>query len=316
MKLSPVPPQVATIGLRILKTICTDSTHESLSSLQKDFIAGVQRHILKSEINVDQLKLLTPSELTGLEIEGEFCNRMIRGGIIAACIDGEMSLEAIRKLQMFAEVLKVDLAPIETARKLAQHNLILARFDIVRRSLPGVKIKQTIQNAGIAAMVRQFLPMFGAESSELTKRYEALRIYPQGSLGRAFIDYLDQNRFPMPGQKGAGPEIIVVHDCLHILGDYGTNAAEEIEIASFQAGCQFDDPVYALLFGLAQYHLDIQMAPVAPSQAMQANPEKLLAAFVRGCQVNRDMWRDFNPWEHFSKQVEDLRRQFNVLPKN
>ena len=133
-------------------------------------------------------------------------------------------------------------------------------------------------------------------------------------MAREYTNYLRKNDFPYPGEKGAGPEIIVVHDCLHILGGYGTTASEEIEIAAFQAGCQFEDPIYGILFGLAQYHLNVQVAPVAPSESLQADPEKLIAAFVRGCQINRDMWRDFDPWDYFDRPVRDIRRDFGVPP--
>ncbi|BCA56801.1 hypothetical protein W02_39410 [Nitrospira sp. KM1] len=89
-----------------------------------------------------------------------------------------------------------------------------------------------------------------------------------------------------------------------------TSALEKIEIAAFRASCQFEDPIYGILFGLAQYHLNIQVAPVAPPQRLQANPQKLIAAFARGCRIKRDMWRDFNPWQYFDRQVEDRRREF------
>ncbi|MNL51421.1 hypothetical protein D3C87_1745220 [compost metagenome] len=103
-----------------------------------------------------------------------------------------------------------------------------------------------------------------------------------------------------------------MHDCLHVLGNYGTSAPEEVEVACFQAGCQFEEPLYGLLFGLAQYHLNIQVAPVAPARPLQADPEKMLAAYVRGCRVNRDMWRDFNPWDHFEKPVTLIRQEIGL----
>ena len=73
--------------------------------------------------------------------------------------------------------------------------------------------------------------------------------------------------------------------------------------------------LYGLLFGLAQYHLGIQVAPVAPPEQLQANPEKMIAAFARGCRMKRDMWTDFNPWDHFTKQVDALRDDLGVIPK-
>lgn len=154
--------------------------------------------------------------------------------------------------------------------------------------------------------------MLGVELPEVTAKYRELENYPEGSLGKEFMNYIRKNGFQLPGEKGAGPEIIVLHDCLHVLGDYGTSAAEEIEEASFQAGCHTNDPNYGLLFGLAQYHLDVQVSPVAPSDKLKADPEKMIAAFARGCRVNRDMWADSKPWEHFGEQLSLLREKLSI----
>lgn len=315
MKLSPVPDTVALAGLRMVKSVCCGPNHEPLSDLQLSLINGIQKYILKTNFNVSQLSWISPEELSALVKDQEFKRRMVNGGIIAACVNGEMSSSALERLEAYTKALGTEGKPLRTAMNLAHHNLVLARFNIVRKSLPGVKVKQTIQNEGVLAIVRQFFPLLGIELPEVTEKYKKLEGYPEGSLGKEFMNYLDHNQFPLPGQKNSGPEIIVLHDCLHILGNYGTTPAEEIEVASFQAGCQFEDPIYGLLFGLAQYHLNIQVAPVAPSESLNADPEKLIAAFARGCAVNRDMWRDFNPWDHFQSQVTDLRKTLNILPK-
>ncbi|MDF0642558.1 MAG: hypothetical protein P0111_00895 [Nitrospira sp.] len=316
MKLSPVPESVARTGLRTIKSVCIGSPDRELSDLQRRLLLGVQEHILKTGFVLEQLEWISPEELATTAIEQEFRERIIRGGIVAACIDGEMDTHAVARLERYGAALLADLGPIQTAWKLANKHLLLARIDIIRRSLPGVKIRQTVTSGGIAAAIKQFFPLAGVQLPDVTAKYKNLDQYATGTLGRAFTDYLHRNNFPYPGEKGAAPEIIVVHDCLHILGDYGTTATEEIEIAAFQAGCQFEDPIFGILFGLAQYHLNIQVAPVAPSQALQANPEKMIAAFARGCRVNRDMWRDFDPWDYFERPVEDIRRSLSVPQKD
>lgn len=316
MNLSPVPPDIAQLGLRTLISVCTESSGRDLSELQSQLLTGIQRYILKTDFRLDALQTISADELASHPIAPEFKDRIIRGCIIAACIDGEMEPAKVERLERYANALQVDLGPVRTAWKLAGRNLLLARIDIVRRSLPGVKIRQVVRSQGVLAAIQQFFPLVGGSLPEVTARYRQLDGYAEGTLARAFTDYLRRNHFPFPGETDAGPEIIVVHDCLHILGEYGTTAPEEIEIAAFQAGCQFEDPIYGLLFGLAQYHLNIQVAPVAPSQELQANPEKLIAAFARGCRVRRDMWRDFDPWQFFHHRVEDIRQEFGIPQKS
>ena len=315
MKLSPVPPDIAHLGLRTIKSVCVGSSGTALSELQLQLLAGIQRHILKTDFMLDELQAISAKELSSKAIGQEFKDRIVRGCIIAACIDGEMDSLAVERLEHYANALEVDMDPVRTAWKLANKSLLLARIDIVRKSLPGVKIRHLIQSQGLLAAIKQFFPLAGGELPEVTARYNTLDHYAEGTLAREYTNYLRQNHFPFPGQKDAGPEIIVVHDCLHILGGYGTTAPEEIEIAAFQAGCQFEDPIYGILFGLAQYHLNIQVAPVAPPQRLQANPAQLIAAFARGCQINRDMWRDFDPWDYFDQQVTDIRWELGVPVK-
>lgn len=313
MKLTPVPTDIAYAGLRAIKAMCLNSGTPSLSLMQTQLLNGIQKHILHSDFDLHTLPVISPTELAEIQMDGEFAKRIINGGIITACIDGEMNPVILAELEKYASALKVDSAPLKTAWHLANHNLLLARIDIIRKSLPGVKIKETFKSEGLIATIKQFLPLRGVALPQVTVRYRQLESYPDGTLGKLFTDYLHENKFPFPGEDGAGPEIIVLHDCLHILGGYGTSAPEEIEIAAFQAGCQFDEFIYGMLFGLAQYHLNIQMAPVAPPQAMQANPEKIIAAFARGCRVNRDMWRDFKPWDHFHKSITELRAELGIL---
>lgn len=302
-------------GLRAVKRICVEDENGQLSELQAQFLSGVQRHILDTDLDLEKLRPIDPAELAATVAQGEFRNRILCAGVIAACIDGEMNPAAVDRVEAFASALEVDRDRLRVARHLADRNLVLARIEIVRGSLAGVKVRETIRQQGFLAMAKQFLPLFRVEIPSVTKRYETLESYPDGTLGREFWSYLVANHFPLPGRKGAGPEIIVIHDCLHILGGYGTTPDQEIEVAAFQAGCQSGDPLLGLLFGLAQYHLNIQVAPVAPAQSLKARPELVVEAFARGCKVNRDMWRDFVPWDHFEKSVADLRRDLNIMDK-
>ena len=106
--------------------------------------------------------------------------------------------------------------------------------------------------------------------------------------------------------------MIVAHDCLHVIGGYGTTPEEEIEVSSFQAGCHTGDPLYGLLFGLAQYHLGVQVAPVAAAEKMHADPPKMMRAFMRGTEITRDMWGDFRFWEHADKPLAQVRTELGL----
>lgn len=314
MKLDPVPATVSVTAVRAIKTVLLAASEDGqLSPLQEQFANSVQTHILKTEFPLDALPVITAEDLRDHLSDLTHRNRVMRALIVAACIDGTMKTSAVAKVEEFATALKVDMSPVETAWKLANENFLSARIDIIRRSLAGVKMKEVVQSEGVLEGLKQFFPLAGIELDEVTLKYKSLENYPEGTLGKEYVNYLRKNDFPFPGEKGAGPEIIVLHDCLHVLGGYGTSPAEEVEVASFQAGCHFEEPLYGLLFGLAQYHLNIQMGHISPAQTLKADPEKMLAAYVRGCSVKRDMWRDFNPWDHFAKPVTLIRQEIGLI---
>ena len=312
MELLSVPPDVAEAGLRTLKTVC--ASDGELSSLEVQFLNAVQTHILHSSVDVASLTPIMPAELATKVPAREFRERIVRAAIIAASIDGEMDEREVALIEQFATALGVDLAPVRTAWKLAKDQMLLARIDIVRRSMIGVKVRQNVREEGVFATVKQFFPMLGHGDPQLTARYRALGDYPAGTLGKVYFDFIVGNQFSFPGEVNAGPEIIVLHDCMHVLGGFGTSPAAEIEVSSFQAGCTSQDPIYGLLFGLAQYHLGVQVAPVAPSEKMHADPEAMMKAFARGCRVKRDMWSDFRPWDHFATPLDEVRRSLGIEP--
>lgn len=311
MQLETVPNEVANAGLRAIFTVaCADG---EVTPLETAFIDSVQTNILRSHVDLARLVGIAPEELAEAVPAGELRTRIVCGMVVASCIDGEATVEEVAVIEAFARALGVDLAPVRTARRLANEQLTLARIAIVRRALPGYKIKQTLRERGPVALIKQFIPMMGGHDDALAAKYRALEAYPAGTLGRGYFDFITANQFSFPGEPNAGPEIIVTHDCLHVIGGYGTSATEEIDIAAFQAGCHDDNPLYGILFGLAQYHLGVQMAPVAPAEKGHADPMRMLRAFARGTEIKRDMWADFRPWDHFAKPLDTFRTELGLV---
>jgi ubiquinone biosynthesis protein Coq4 len=157
--------------------------------------------------------------------------------------------------------------------------------------------------------------VLGFENAGLAARYRALGEQPRGTLGREYFEYIGANEFSFPGERGGAPEVIVFHDCLHVLAEYETTIIEETQIASFQAGMLKKDPVFGLVFMLAQFQLGLQITPVAKPEKRAADPHLMLEAFVRGTKVNRDLCVDWTPQLDFARSVEDLRRQYNIEPR-
>lgn len=313
MRFAAVPTDVAHAGLRALKTVCL--TDGVISPLEASFLDGVQRHIMGSTFDLEALAPITGEELARAVPPGELRERIVGGMVIASCIDGDASPAAMAVVEGLARALDVAPAILATGRHLAADRLMLARIDIGRRALPGFKIAGVLREEGLPGLIKQILPMLGVANAQTAARYRALGDAPAGTLGRGYFDFITDNQFSFPGEKHAGPEIIVAHDVLHVLGGYGTTAEEEVQVAAFQAGCHDEDQFHALLFVIAQFHLGISMTPVSTAERGKADPELMVKALARGAKIPRDMWSDFHPWDHFARPLDEVRRELNIEPR-
>lgn len=95
----------------------------------------------------------------------------------------------------------------------------------------------------------------------LSARYRALGQAPEGSLGRAYHDFIVANGYSFPGEKGAAAEAITFHDMTHVLSGYGTTPQEEILVVAFSAGYSRQENFNWLMFVLMQFQLGMGLAP-------------------------------------------------------
>ena len=199
--------------------------------------------------------------------------------------------------------------------KLVDEHLLRFRLDILRRSFFGQRGVDFVKHRGIRGLVSVVGNLLQIENPAMTARYRALESFPEGSLGRGDFDFVTRNHFSFPGEKGAGPEPIVFHDCLHVLAEYDTSAIEETQIAAFQAGTMQQGAIYGLLFPLAQFHLGVAITPVTKAETDVIDPELWIKAFVRGTRTNRDLASSWQPWDDFARPVAELRREYGIEPR-
>jgi len=313
LKLSSPPKDIAFAGLRALRTValCDGELH----AIERAFLDSVQKYILHTSYDLDELSMITPEELSEVVTESEFVERLIRALVFVALIDGEASDVEDELVSAYAKALKADRAPVKELHRIAHHRLGLLRLDIARRGFIGERGKQHLARKGFRGFVEAMRAITGRETLALAEKYRALREYPDGTLGREYARFIDANEFAFPGEVGGPPEPIVFHDCVHVLAEYGTSAEEEVQVVAFQAGAQSFDPFFSLMFVFAQFHLGIQISPIAGVDTDKIDPETFFAAFVRGTKCSRDPTRDWDPWDDFEKSVEEVRVAFGIEPR-
>jgi tellurite resistance protein len=313
MKLITASPDVAHAALRMLKTVALvdGAAHE----LEQRLFASVQAHILGTELDFADVQPIAPRELAQVVTDGELRERVLSACIVMALIDSDLVAAEGELLEQIAQALELKSYALRDVQRMLNHSFLPARIDIARRSFLGQRGRAYLAEHGMAGATRTVRALLGIENPALAARYRALEHSPRGTLGREYFEFVRQNGFALPGEKGGAPEVVVFHDCLHVLGGYQTTSIEETQIASFQAGMLDKDPIFGLLFMLAQFHIGVQITPITAAEKGVAVPELMMSAFVRGTQVNRDMCVDWIPQQDFDRTLTELRERYNIQPR-
>ena len=187
---------------------------------------------------------------------------------------------------------------------------------MLRRFWALEKLEERVQTEGFAAAIRFVRANFGRlENPELARRFARFRSLPDGTLGREYLRYLDRNGWPLPGERGALSDIIVYHDMTHVLADYGTDPASEVEVACFSAGYRTKEPFTFVLFVLLQFHVGLRLTPGSPAERGFFDVERALLALERGAAMNVDLTAGWSFWEVADVPLDELRRRYGIAPK-
>ena len=299
-------------GLRAMKTVAM--ADGPLDASERHMLESVQQ-IFGTAHDLEQLALLTPTELARAFPERQLRTQLVQGLVVMALIDGRANSEEADRIERFAQALEIDAPEVKNLRHVLKGEILRLRLDLVRRFWLRPKVNEIWNTEGIRGLYRFVRGMMGRyENKELSARYQALEHYPAGSLGRSYWEYCRENGFALPGERGGAPEQILFHDCAHILSGYGTNPEAEVQVACFSAGFQRREPWIFVFFVLLQFHMGIRMTPITKAQTGMFNPLKAMIAIRRGAAMNVDLNNGWDYWPVMGERVEELRRRYNILP--
>ncbi len=278
-------------------------------------ITAIRDHLIRLPIRLEELEPLTPEQLAAAVPEPEWRERILRGMTVLALLEDEPGEIRLARLEATARALAIDDAPVRAFRHVLEHQFNLVRLDIMRRGFQRGAAAAYLHDEGPAGALQIARSILKREDPALARRYRALADLPHGSLGRAYLAFIDANGFSVPGELGGPPPPVVRHDCCHVLGGYGTTASEECGVLGFQAGFGRNDPFFTILFALAQFQLGIGSTPVTAAETGQADPEVIFRGLEHGLGVTRDLISDWDPWDDFPLPLEEVRRQYGIRPR-
>lgn len=307
----PTPPaSIARAGLRALKSVA--SADGVFRPLERELLDSLQRHVLHSDFDVDALEPITPEELAAEVPEGPFRERIVHGAIFMGLIDGEAADSELDLVDDYAEALGVNDASLKDMHRFAVGQFKTLRFDIFRRFIAADRLKREWQEEGLRGIWNLVRVAIQGEDEELAARYQALEHLPAGTLGRGYFDFMRSSGFALPGEKDSLPELIMFHDCNHVLGGYGTSEEEETQVAAFHAGYRGHDKFGLMLFLLMQFHLGVQITPATEGVKGHLKPDLVFKAFERGTHLNCDLIAEWDPRKDFEVPLDEIRARFNV----
>lgn len=308
---------LANAGLASLMTVARLKGEPSERALTG--IRAIRDHLLKVEKELDDLPSLQPEEMakaiTNCDPDPEWRERILRGMTLVAMFDGEPSALALNLLEQTAKAFQVEANPVNTYRNVMEGRMLATRFDLMRRSFVRDAVAATMKAGGLPMFAATLKALSGVRDETVLKRFESLKHYPDESFGKAYSEFLDRNNFNYPGDTGGIPIPVFRHDCCHVLGGYGTTAAEEGAVIGFQAGFEGLDPFDVLMFAMAEFELGIGVSPFIPGEFGKLDPERMFAGMEHGSCVNTDLIRDIDPWDYFEEPLETVRTKFNIVKR-
>jgi tellurite resistance protein len=258
------------------------------------------------------LASIEPDELQAALSDPAHREAVVQAMILLSVMDGDASGAEAAVVERFAKALGVDEPRVANLRQLSMGRVRTLWLDLARRSFARPIFERTLKEKGPMGVWKIVGPMLGlAKDPALADRFVALGQLPEDTLGYAYFRFVVDHQLGFPGE-GLVAEEGLWHDLTHVLGGYDTSPQGEVSVVCFIAGYVREDPFFWLFTIALQFHLGIRVSPYSPAGHGVFEPAMALAAFQRGLRVNRDLSRDWNPWPHMGRSLDEVRAELGV----
>jgi hypothetical protein len=318
MQLLHPSPDQALLGLRAMTMVARGGGELSLAA--RNLLTAAQRHVLRTDHDVDALPPITPDDLAAGFPDPALRAQFVGGMLVMSLTDGPPSPARMQLVQAFADALGVRSAALHDLQLLTQRRILLFRLDFLRRGHIADIFKQQYENTGLLGSIKAVLGLRGLlADDELAARYQALERLPAGSLGRTMFDHYRSKGFAFPGERHGFPEAGVYHDLAHILAGYDTDPIGEMQVGGFIAGFKRDSPIYVLLFVMLTFSAGINVTPLPQPhiEKILETPDLadwLLVAIQRGSRLTTDLSDHWDFWPLLPLPLDEVRRQLGITP--
>jgi hypothetical protein len=298
-----------------------------LTDVQSPLLGALTKALTDIDVDYTSLEPISADELsTALADHSE----LYRQRIVQHMVLGELVLHPVPhdvadRVTEYATALGIDDAYVRIARRYAEGALGIAWVELRRDGFLehwDESDQMPLHTKAASADPWEFAP----EDAALAARWNAFAELAVGTLGRSVWEMYQARGFRAPGIEGEVSAYLAQHDFVHVLSDYGTTMAGELEVFAF---CGRADPEpkgfawLATMIGLFEtghvleqgfFKMDVHEHPLEqPGTAL-----RLAHAIQRGKQtcegLNRDLFTvDYH--ELAAVPVEEVREHLSIPPK-
>ena len=224
------------------------SGEEGLTELQESVLGAITKSMTGFEVDITNRDPITASdfaEALGRRSEG-FRTRMVQMMELGHMILPEPSIEVADRIVDFARELGIDDDCVHLARQVAEgsRRLVAADFDrskyLADLDLSALSPLRTADDNARAWTNT-------VDLAELALQWHSLGDLPEHTLGRSVHDFYLARGFRFPGEPGSAPPLLAQHDWVHVIADYGSVVASELEVFAFIARASDKPEAFALL---------------------------------------------------------------------
>jgi hypothetical protein len=295
-----------------MKAVATLRGSRPLQPLAAEMLDSVRRHVLHASFELDSLQSCSPVELAANVQNPRRRLELLHFLVLMPYLEMEIDAEQVAVVDEIADALGLETDTLTDLHQVREGRLKRLLFDYSRRSLSEFAEAESSWEKLklVTKSVRQFVG-----DKHVAERYQALEGFPEGSLGRTLFCFYRARDFPLPGEKKSFSELLIAHDCCHILGGFNTDMNGEMDVAGFEAGL-FDNGFgfELLLEVILDFHLGKTFTTLGllPAGTGHFDPEAVLRGYERGvvCNVNPIQGWDF--WEVANEQVSELRKRYGL----
>jgi len=267
----------------------------------------------RNGVDLSTVPAVEPADLVGLLAPRDLREEALKYLAIMALVDGSLDHAKLRRVLEYARALDVEADYLTDLVEAASGHLAWASADMMRKNFDSV-ISRSSDGVDPAKWIR---PYGDNADPALAERYEALGTLPPNTFGKALWDFDKQNGYPFPGDPQAlNSQFGTPHDATHVISGYDTSARGELLVSTFTAGMHPINPMSGhILPVIFFFHFGQQLNDVGHAGTGGLDPDEFWHAWARGAAMTVDIFKPgWNVWDWVERDLEELRREWNVTP--